>query len=63
MPKIYIIIAIMIAASGVFVALPGLLEHAAHYVHFLGLVVGGHHLSDIIAHSIHPRSVHHRMRT
>lgn len=55
MSKIYIIIALVAAASTVFVALPGVLEHASHYVHWLTIVVSGHHIAGEVAHAIHPQ--------
>ena len=55
MNKIYIIIALAAAASAVFVFLPGALEHASHYIHWLTLVVSGHHIADEVGHAVHPK--------
>ena len=56
MPKLYIILGILAAASAVFVLFPGTLEHMSHFGHWLTLVVSGHHIAEQVAHSIHPRS-------
>lgn len=55
MSKIYIIIVLIAAASTVFIALPGVLEHASHYVHWLAIVTSGHHIAGEVAHAVHPR--------
>lgn len=55
MNKIFVIIAIIAGASAIYVWLPGLLEHANHYMHYLAVIVSTHHIADEVAHAIHPR--------
>lgn len=50
MNKLYVVIAISLAASAVFVFLPDVLEHASHYIHWITLVVSGHHIADEVFH-------------
>ena len=55
MGKLYVMIAICAAASTIYVVLPGLLEYASHYIHWLAIVTSGHHIAGEFAQAIHPR--------
>ena len=55
MNKLYIILALIAAASTVFILLPGVLDHVAHYIHWVAIVTSGHHVCDEVAHAIHPK--------
>ena len=53
MNKLYVMIAITVTASTVFIAMPEFLEHASHYLHWLTIIVSGQHIVDEFAHAVH----------
>lgn len=55
MNKLNVVIAISIIASAAFVLLPDVLEHTSHFVHWITLIVSGHHITDEIFHAIHTK--------
>ena len=56
MKKSYVVVAITIAASTLYIANPELLEYASHYLHWLTIIVSGHHIVDEFAHAIHHKN-------
>ena len=55
--KLYIVLAITVAASTIFITMPELLEHSSHYLHWLTIVVSGKHIVDEFAHAIPQKKV------
>ena len=56
MNKLYVIAAITITASAVYITNSELLEHASHYLHWLTIIVSGHHIVDEFANAIHHKN-------
>ena len=48
MSKAFIVLSIVVAASIIFIALPGIMEHLGQGLHFATIIVSGHHLVDEI---------------
>ena len=55
--KLLIILGLIAAGSGVYLFLPGILEHVSHLMHFLTILVSGHHIFSELGHAIHNQKV------
>ena len=54
MNKPYLIFIILVVASAIFLLMPGVLENMSHFLHWLTIVVSGHHIAGEVARSIQP---------